>query len=205
MRKRTIALLVLLAALAGAAVSRACLFAMSQITAENVIAYGSLKMELHETDETGSPVPMDGSSVLRLTGAPSQTVKRVITVENVCQEDMYLRMRLSIGGTSADGETFALSGEEAAYAVNTAGGWRRAPEDDGWYYYADILTPGSATAHLLADDDALVFHTEKIARAHPNAELSLSVEVQAVQSVHNPEGRTDVFAARGWPEEVSQP
>jgi len=205
MRKRTVALLLLLAALAGAAVSQAYLFALRQVTAENVITYGSLQMKLHETDGNGNEVSMKGDAILRLDAAQSpQTVKREITVENICQENMYLRMRLSIGGTSADGKTFMLSDEEVTCAVNTAGGWKRAPKDDGWYYYAHILTPGSATAHLLADNE-LVFNTAKIAQTHPNRPLSLSVEVQAVQSVHNPEGKTDVFAAQGWPEEVSKP
>ncbi len=202
MRKRTIALLVLLAALAGAAVSRAYLFTVGQVTAENVITYGSLQMVLHEKDETGAEIPLRGAPVLRLNDTPTQTVKREITVENTCQEDMYLRMRLSIGGTSADGKTFTLSDGEADYAANEAGGWQKAGQDDGWYYYTAVLRPGETTASLLREDK-LLFHTGVIAGTHPNQPISLSVEVQAVQSVHNPEGRTDVFAAQGWPEEVT--
>jgi len=202
MRKRTIAVLIVLAALAGAAVSRAYLFSLGRITAENIITYGSLEMALREVDGAGNPVSMKDGSTLRLTGTPSQAVTRVITVENVCQEPMYLRMRLSIGGTSADGKTFTLSDEEAAYAANAAGGWL--VQEDGWYYYAAILEPGQATAPLL-EADRLLFHTDRIAKTHPNEALTLSVEVQAVQSVHNPEGKADVLAAQGWPKEVKGP
>ncbi len=197
MRKRTIALLGLLAALAGAAVSRAYLFTVRQATAENVITFGSLQMRLRETDEKGADVT--GDPTLHLSFIPSQEVTRVITVENVCQEGMFLRMRLSISGTSAGGEEFTLSDAEAEYAANTSGGWLAG--GDGWYYYEEVLTPGAVTGSLLRDD-LLLFHTDEIIRTHPNELLTLSVEVQAVQSKHN---GTDVRAAQGWPEEVGNP
>lgn len=201
MRKRTIALLVLLAVLAGAAVSQAYLFTVSQVTAENVITYGSLKMKLHETEPGagGTEVPVAADAVLRLTGTPDHAVTRKITVENICQENMYLRMRLSIGGTSADGKTFMLSDEEVTYTVNARDGWQAG--GDGWYYYYAALAPGQTTASLLADD-RLLFHTDVIAGNHPYRPLSLSVEVQAVQSKNNGAG---ALSAQGWPEEVSKP
>ncbi len=202
MRKRTIALLVLLAALAGAAVSQAWLFPVQRATAENIISYGSLTMELHEMDQDGQDV--SAAPTLRLTQTPFQTVTRTITVENKCQEDMYLRMRLSIGGTSADGEAFTLmngdgADAEVTYAANESGGWQDG--GDGWYYYSTELTPGITTEPLLKEDK-LEFQTNQIARTHSNELLTLSVEVQAVQSKHN---GTDARFAQGWPEEVSKP
>ncbi len=202
MRKRTVALLVILAALMGLAVSQAVLSMAGRIRTDNVITYGSLKMRLHETDENGDEVAMSGGEALRLRAkSGAQAVTRVSTAENICDETLYLRMRLSIGGTSADGKTFMLSDEEVTYTVN-AGGWQVG--GDGWYYYYMALTPGQTTASLLAED-RLLFHTDVIAGNHPYRPLSLSVEVQAVQSAHNPEGRTDVFAAQGWPKEVAEP
>lgn len=200
MRKRTIILTVILAALALTVAARASLFALGRVSTENVISYGSLKMELKQTDGTND-VPLTGAPVLRLTATPSQGVKRVITVKNVCGQDMYVRMRLSIGGTAADGETFALSEDEVTYAANENGGWQARPAEDGWYYYTAALRPGETTQPLLRGDE-IVFHTEAIARAYPSEPVSLSVEVQAVQSAHNPEDGSGVFAAQGWPEEV---
>ncbi len=200
MRKRTVVLLVLLAALSGFAVSQAYLFTMNRITAENVITYGSLKMRLIETDENGRDVPMTGDSVLRLDAARSpQTVIRKITVKNICKENMYLRMRLSIGGTSADGKTFMLSAEEVKYAANAADGGQDG--GDGWFYYNAVLAPEALTAPLLKEDQ-LLFYTDKIAQTHPNKPLSLAVEVQAVQSKNN---GTNARSAQGWPQEVSKP
>ncbi len=200
MRKRTVALLVILAALMGLAVSQAVLSMAGRIRTDNVITYGSLKMCLHETDEKGREVAMSGGEALRLRAkSGAQPVTRVITAENICDESMYLRMRLSIGGTSADGKTFMLSEEEVQYAANEAGGWE--PGGDGWYYYNAVLAPGGSTGSLLAQDK-LVFDTDVIARTHPNEALSLSVEVQAVQSKHN---GPDARSAQGWPEEVAKP
>ncbi len=199
MRKRTVALLVILAALMGLAVSQAVL-SLGRIRTDNVITYGSLKMRLHETDENGDEVAMAGGEALRLRAKSGpQPVTRVITAENICDESMYLRMRLSIGGTSADGKTFMLSDEEVQYAANEAGGWE--PGGDGWYYYHDVLAPSGVTAPLLAEDK-LVFQTDVIAGTHPNESLSLSVDVQAVQSKNN---GPDARSAQGWPEEVATP
>ncbi len=202
MRKRIIALFFVLAVLAGAAVSQAYLYVFGRIDTENVITYGSLKMKLHET-EPGvgeAEVPVAADAVLRLDAERSpQTVTRKITVENICEENMYLRMRLSIGGTSADGKTFMLSDEEVEYAANTAEGWEAG--GDGWYYYNAALAPRGFTASLLKDDQ-LLFHTDAIALTHPNKPLSLSVEVQAVQSANN---GAAARSAKGWPEEVSEP
>ncbi len=199
MRKRTVALLVILAALMGLAVSQAVL-SLGRIGTDNVITYGSLKMRLHETDEKGREVAMSGGEALRLRAKSGpQPVTRKITAENICDEPMYLRMRLSIGGTSADGKTFMLSGEEVQYAANASGGWEAG--DDGWYYYHAVLAPGGVTAPLLAEDK-LVFDTDVIAGTHPNEALSLSVDVQAVQSKHN---GPDARSAQGWPEEVAKP
>ncbi len=199
MRKRTFALFVILAALVGVTVSQAYLYAANRVTAENVITYGSLKMRLIETDGDGNDVSITGDPVLRLSGTPDQEVIRVITVKNICQENMYLRMRLSIGGTSADGKTFMLSDEEVEYAVNVSGGWQDG--GDGWYYYNVALAPDGVTEPMLADDK-LLFHTDAIARTHPNKPLSLSVQVQAVQAKNNGD---NAKSAQGWPEEVSEP
>ncbi len=200
MRKRTVALLVILAALMGLAVSQAVLSMAGRIRTDNVITYGSLKMRLHETDKAGREVAISGGEALRLRSkSGAQPVTRVITAENICDEAMYLRMRLSIGGTSADGKTFMLSDEEVQYAANETGGWEAG--GDGWYYYHAVLAPGGVTAPLLAEDK-LVFDTDVIARTHPNEALSLSVDVQAVQSKHN---GPDARSAQGWPEEVAKP
>ncbi len=201
MRKRTVALLVILAALMGLAVSQAVLSMAGRIRTDNVITYGSLKMRLHETDEAGREVAMSGGEALRLRSkSGAQPVTRVITAENICEESMYLRMRLSIsGGASEDGKTFMLSEEEVQYAANETGGWE--PGGDGWYYYHDVLAPGGVTGSLLAEDK-LVFDTDVIAQTHPNMPLSLSVEVQAVQSKNN---GPDARSAQGWPEEVAKP
>ncbi len=202
MRQRTLALLVILAALAGAAVSQAYLFTVSRVSTENVITYGSLKMKLHETEPGAgeAEVPVAADAVLRLDAERSpQTVTRKITVENICEENMYLRMRLSIGGTSADGKTFMLSDREAEFAANASGGWQTG--GDGWYYYNAALAPSAVTASLLKEDQ-LLFHTDVIAKTYPNQPLSLAVEVQAVQSKNN---GADARSAQGWPEEVSKP
>ncbi len=200
MRKRTVALLVILAALVGLAVSQAALSMAGRIRTDNVITYGSLKMRLHETDGNGREVAMSGGEALRLRSkSGAQPVTRVITAENICDETLYLRMRLSISGTSEDGKTFMLSEEEVQYAANETGGWE--PGGDGWYYYHAVLAPGGVTGSLLAEDK-LVFDTDVIARTHPNEALSLSVDVQAVQSKNN---GPDARSAQGWPEEVAKP
>ncbi len=207
MRRRTIALFLLLAALAGAAVSRAYLYAAGRAATENVITYGRLKMRLNETEPgaDGTEAPVEADAVLRLTGTSEQTVRRKITVTNICKEEMYLRARLSVSAISDDGKIFALLPAEASWSVNSVdgpdGGWRPSAEDDGWYYYTRPLGYDNTTSSLLADD-RLVFHTGEIAKTYPQQELTLSVEVQAVQTKNN---GADVWSAQGWPEEASKP
>lgn len=202
MRKRTVALFVILAALVGLAVSQVS-YTMAQKTTENVITYGSLKMELLQLDEEGQRIPLRGDNAVRLIADEGETpVFRDISVKNICDQPMYLRLKLSVTGQDQAGSTFSLDETHAQYTLQP--GWTSRETDDGWYYYEEPLQPHQLTKSLLTGNTVIFLDTKALAKEHPGLTLHIAAQVQAVQSVHNPEEGT-VFDAQGWPEEVTEP
>ncbi len=203
MRKRTVALFVLLAALVGLAVSQVFSYTLAQQHTENIITYGSLKMELLQLDEDGQSIPLHDDEAVRLIADAGETpVYRDISVKNICDQPMYLRLKLSVTGQDQAGNTFSLNNTQARYTVQS--GWLSRPRDDGWYYYEEPLQPHQLTKSLLTGNTVTFLDTKALAKEHPGLTLHIEAQVQAVQSVHNPE-EGDVFAAQGWPEEVTEP
>ncbi len=204
MRKRVVALLFALAALTGLAVSQAFSAALPGLRTDNIITYGSLKMELLQLDEDGRKVPLSGDGAVRLIASAGETpVVREISVKNICDQPMYLRVKLSVTGRDQEGNAVALDQNKARYTVQAD--WAARVPDDGWYYYKAPLRPDETTTSLLTDDTVTFIDTKALAQAHPGLTLHLAAQVQAVQSVHNPEDVEDVFQAQGWPEEGREP
>ncbi len=202
MRKRTVALFIILAALVGLAVSQVFSYTLAQQRTDNVITYGSLKMELLQLGEDGRNIPLHGDEAIRLIASEGETpVFRDISVKNICDQPMYLRVKLSVTGQDQAGNTFSLNKTQAQYTVQP--GWLSRARDDGWYYYEQPLQPHQLTKSLLTDNTVTFLDTKSLAKEHPGLTLHIAAQVQAVQSVHNPE-EGGVFDAQGWPEEVTE-
>lgn len=165
-------------------------FISRRITAKNIITFGSVKIQLHETclDGNGIEVAFNPDSVTKLTSKEVQN--RIFRVENISKHPLYVRLSFSVLGTDRDGEKFDT---RKCFRVNTE--LKEWIYQDGWYYYDSILESGEKTEALVAD---MICDMEQILSCYPGSNFELSVQAQAVQSEYNQ--LESVILAEGWPE-----
>lgn len=152
-------------------------------TADNVITAGNLRARLVEQTADGQPFPADGLSGIM----PGQVVDKVVFVENTGDHPAYIRIRLSKQVKAADGQT-PLDDAQIRLLLAEQG-W---VEQDGWYYYAQALPAGAQTTPLLQQVEFL----STMDNSYMDCEVTVSVEMQAVQSEHN---GASALEAAGWP------
>jgi len=160
----------------------------SQGTVTNVITAGNVRADLHiwgdleMTEEFESP---DGVS-------PGQEITKVVTAENVGDNEAWMRIRVDKLFDPAEGVD-----EEAAQAqlsrVKMNIDRQNWLEKDGWYYYKGKLAAGEVTAPLFTT----VTLEEKIDDNWQSGELTIAVTLHAVQTANN---GANVLQAAGWPE-----
>ena len=164
-----------------------------QDTAVNVITTGILDMTLVEktTDnaEPGTELEDLPEFVSKENGAfnvmPGQTVSKIPYVDNSGTADFYTRIRLT--------STITVDGKELPTDVlelDIADSWTLA--EDGWYYYTKAVTPSEHTEPLFTG----VTFVDEMGNEYQNAEVTIEVEAQAVQSKNN---GTSWDTAAGWP------
>ncbi len=157
-------------------------------TATNVVTSGSIKLKIHEQTKDGEPFPSQGIRVY-----PGEKVSKEVTVENICDQPFYLRIRLTNGV-----EKLLASVEDVfAFDVNTAD-WTI--HEDGCYYYNHVLQPGQRTAHLFKEVELV---REQVAGRFGGHTLTLTVTAEAVQSKNNPADHP--WQAEGWPAQEGGP
>lgn len=202
--KKCILTLVLIALVAGCAVLATRAYTVRTTTADNIITFGSVRIQVLETELVNGveqEVP-DGHSA-RVISSP---YSRIVRVANVGNDDCYVRVKLQMtyedaGGTSTDvtdQTTFSATGTE----------WTMGP--DGYWYYGKVLTPSdkdSTTGVEDHDTSAPVVETvelprDLVANGNKGDSFTLSVQVQAVQAEHQGEAAAEqgAIAATGWPE-----
>ncbi len=153
--------------------------------ATNVITSGDIKMKIHEKTDQGTDFPAEGVYIV-----PGDVVSKQVSVENICEQPFYLRVKIVYGIDSQvlpSKECFKLNINEEYWQLV-----------DGWYYYKGILEPGQTTPHVFS-------HVEIVGATVDNAylgkTLTLTVKAHAVQSKNNPVNGTDTYTASGWPQE----
>ena len=150
-------------------------------TATNVVTFGNIKLKIHEQTKEGEPFPSQGVRVY-----PGDKVSKEVTVENICGQPFYLRIRLINGA-----EKLLASAEDVfAFDVNTEDWTLR---EDGCYYYNHVLQPGQTTSALFKEVE-LVRQKAWVFSGHT---LTLTVTAEAVQSKNNPVEHP--WQAQGWP------
>lgn len=166
----------------------------AEAEADNVITAGNLDLKIHDRLGSGEIFPEEGIQIM-----PGQTVEKSVTVENTGGHPMYLRVKLVTGVKDADGREDELSPtakECLNIAINEEAWTYR--EDDGYYYYADVLEAGETTPELFTE---VVIDGPKVDNAYLGKTFTLNVDAYAVQSEHN--GAT-VWEAFGWPEDPEE-
>lgn len=165
-------------------------FITDGVTTNNVLTFGRLRLELinHTLNENGEEVSVEQTEE-KLTG---NNVSRMIKVKNICENPMYVRVKIDFKGEDKQG-TFP-AGEYASFE-NPNGTWSQKNE---WFYYEIPLEPGKETDNLLTE---LNFDLDRLMTDHPGSSIDFVVSAQAVQTVHN--GDT-AMEAKGWPQEAGK-
>ena len=153
---------------------------------------GNLRMKLHETtlNEQGGEVSFEGAIIVM----PTQSVSRIVRIENAGALDMYVRVALT--------PSITLSERESANAqyVDTSlielnidtDHWI---EQDGYYYYYRPLAKGETTEPLFTE----VTFSAKMGNMYKGSIARIDVVAYAVSSEDN--GETAI-GAQGWSEAV---
>ena len=156
-------------------------------TATNVITMGNIKIELQELaipDSGGDPIPFeDAMDVL-----PGMDVSKIVQVKNVGVQPSWIRVSVAKSILLADGIIGEVDLSLITYDLNTQY-WI---EQDGYFYYKDILNPGETTAPLFTK----VTFASNMSNMYQQSKATIKINAQATQVVNN--GST-VFEAVGWP------
>lgn len=154
---------------------------VSESTFRGTISTGSLKLKVHQESIDGVNVAGDGFVVM-----PGDVVSRIVTVENVGEQSLYLRVKLI---TSIEGEELSTQ-NVLGMNINTEE-WTY---KDGYYYYYKALEPGEVSSTLFTE---ITINGELVDNKYLGKNILLDVVAQATQSKNNADS---VLDAEGWPE-----
>ena len=149
--------------------------------ATNVVTSGGIQLKIIEKTADGGDFPAEGVTVI-----PGDIVSKRVSVQNVCDQPFYLRIRLTSLSTNA-----ALTPEECMKLDINTDHWTYL---DGYYYYNEILEPSAITPTLFTQVEIV---GSKVDQTHTGSVLSLVVNAYAVQSANNPAAHP--WEAAGWP------
>ncbi|MBQ3847639.1 MAG: hypothetical protein II748_02155 [Clostridia bacterium] len=150
--------------------------------AENVITFGNIKMKIVETTTGGEPFPEDGVHVI-----PGETVDKAVTIENVCEQPFYLRVKV-VGGIKGQ----EVPAEDLFEIVINDTNW--VARDDGYIYYNRVLQPHEVTEPVFSEVKIV---GDKVDNSFIGKTLTVTVKGYAVQAKNNPADLT--WEASGWP------
>lgn len=194
-RRRTV-VVALLAALALVGASFTVANVVDTKTAENVLTFGSVKMQVVQTETVGgqeSPVPTKGYDVKASSGVASRNV----TFENVGSNPLYVRAKPVMTGLDAQDQVVPAEdvAEVTAFQMDDSSKWTQKDPDDGWWYYTDVVQPGDSTSPLMT---GIEFSGDYVGVVGQYGRYEFTVEAQAVQSENQAESAT-ALTAEGWP------
>lgn len=149
--------------------------------ATNVITTDGVQLKIIEKTADGSDFPTEGVNVI-----PGDIVSKRVSVQNVCDQPFYLRLKLVSSATNE-----ALTAEECLRLDIDTVHWTYL---DGYYYYNEVLEPAETTPALFTQVEIV---GEKVDRTHGGSVLRLVVNAYAVQSANNPAEHP--WDASGWP------
>lgn len=205
-QKRTLTLAALsLAALL--CICGALAYTVGTAPADNVISFGSVKVRVCEytLDGQGREVPFESDvrGEYPETKASSDSISRIVRLQNAGAQPEYVRARLSMKAVAPDGFSSDAS-NNAVFNVHDDPGAAWVDGGDGWYYYRGStarggqLEPGAATENLM---ESLRFTGDFHDAAH-GGRYKLEIEAQAVQAKNQntDDAALDVLDVAGWPE-----
>lgn len=183
MKLKTLVLALLLILLASVSAGTLAYFT-AEDTAHNVITSGGVDIELIEKIDADDPWPEEGISGVM----PGEDVAKIVTVKNTGAAAAWIRVKVDVTITKADGTAGDPTLIEMDYDEEN---WTK---KDGYWYYSKPVAPGEETEELFTK---VTFKTT-MDNPYQNSTVSVDVSAQAVQVANN--GET-VMEAAGWPAE----
>lgn len=189
MKKRLIAVVVAVCALAVLAIGSTFAFFTSQSHADNTFTMGNLEIDLTETSEASEGVKAgtvaDNHKGIEYTNAlPGDTFSKVPVVSNESNNTAWIRVSVDVNPVDGKGfvEDYAKELKANIVADMETRGW--ALGADGYLYYDTILA-----AKGEAGDSVTLFETVKIPTTWGNdaAEMGFTIDINAyaVQADNN--------------------
>lgn len=162
-------------------------FITRDITVNNVITFGNIKMQLMQTyiDENNIEKEVN-SEVLDITH--NSTLSRIVKIKNIGKHEFFARISLNVIGIDANNQEFDAN-DLISYNLNTED-W---VYEDGWYYYKKIVKQDEITSELITE---IKFSVNNITANYPKGKFKFNINAEAVQSQNNEENVLDVV---GWP------
>lgn len=163
-------------------------------TAHNVITTGDVDIVLIDSIKDGKQ-EQDGWS---LSGVmPGQQVEKHVAVDNTGSGAAWIRVKLTVTITDANGEPLdtQIQGKDkvvnvVSYSLDTDS-WQ---EKGGYIYYLQPVPAGKATVSLFEKD--IVEFAKEMGNEYQGCHVSILVEAEAVQSANNGDS---ALTATGWP------
>lgn len=153
-----------------------------ETTTRGVITSDSLKLEVHQESLLGEELDNNDFKVM-----PGDIVDRIVTVENVGNQPLYLRVKIV---TTVDDED--LSATDCLRVNINSNYWIY---EDGYYYYYKTLDSGIETEALFTE---VYIDGENVDNKYLGKSFKLDVVAQATQRKNNSD---NVLEAFGWPQD----
>ena len=192
MKRRILGIAVVVLLLAMAIGSTTAYFNTSKV-ATNIITAGNVEIELVEKTRTAEGLkpfePISGAM-------PGKSYSKIVTVKNLSEQPLFVRIRVEKAITPAPGSEAQLSPDmiHIDELEKPNANWTK--QGDYWVYNK-ILNPmgeaGSETEPLFEN----VTFDKDMDNIYQNCKVEIKVSAQAVQQKNNGE---DQLAADGWPQ-----
>lgn len=183
MKKRILVVALALILVCGAIGGTAAYY-VHESQATNVITSGSIKAVLQEWADLKMQTPYtDPTGVVM----PSQSVTKVITVENTGANEAWIRVKLTL---ASQGDKLPETVTDYPVTLDIdAEAWTL---KDGWYYYNSKLQPGTRTEPLFT---SVTFDTD-MNDDWQGAHIYIDAAMEATQVAYNGD---HAWEAIGWP------
>ena len=157
--------------------------------ATNVITTGTINIELNDSI-TGGTAVKDGDKVTGYTISgvmPGQPVEKIVSVTNTGTSPAWLRVKLDISVTGANGKPLDLTfGDKQDVLTFTpqmkeGKGWFLA--EDGYYYYSKPVAADAETERLFQSGTLML--NPQLPNDYQGCTVTVAVQAQAVQVKNN--------------------
>ena len=165
-------------------------FFTAEEKAHNVITTGNVDIELIEKTNSDSDGDGELDDFENVSGvAPGTEVSKIVTVKNTGSQPAWVRIKVTKAITLENGSAEDADTSLVSYDINTTY-WT---ENDGFYYYNEVLVPGTTTKEPLF---TTVTFSSEMRNLYQNSTITIDIQVQATQVANN---GTTVLDAAGWP------